>query len=86
MTFAVYNASDSLTLLACSDGKNGLMTRWDYTDLSEMYPYVGAFQGVEGWNSENCGNCYEITDVASGNRIYVTAIDHAGTEYEFNLA
>ena len=87
MTFdTVYTASESLTSLACSDGKNGLMTRWEYTDLSEMYPYVAAFSGVEGWNSENCGNCYQIIDVSTLNSIYVTAIDHAGKDYEFNLA
>ena len=62
------------------------MTRWGYKDLSEMYPYVGAFKGIEGWNSENCGNCYEVTDVVTKNKRYITAVDHAGSDFGFNLS
>lgn len=32
---------------------------------------------MEGWNSKQCGTCWSLTYVPTGNTIYVTLIDHA---------
>ena len=50
-----------------------------------MYPFAAGFKGVAGWNSENCGKCYKLTDADTGASIYVTAVDASPT-YEFNLS
>ena len=68
----MYSASTPLTDCSCSDGKNGLMTKFDYKDLSKMYPYVAAYN-FAGWNSPNCGKCMKITH--NSKSIYITAID-----------
>jgi len=39
----MYTASDSLTTVSCSDGANGLITKFGYSNLSKMYPYVTAW-------------------------------------------
>ena len=51
------------------------MTRWGYTTIDPMAPYVMA-TSVSGWNSPNCGKCYRVSGPA-GTR-YVTAIDQCG--------
>ena len=48
------------------------MTRWDYSTIDPMAPYVTA-TSVSGWNSPNCGKCYGVSGPA-GTR-YITAID-----------
>merc|ERR1711970_208429 len=44
-TWQPYTANQPLTKEACSDGANGLITRWHYNDLSPMFPYVTAISG-----------------------------------------
>ena len=75
VTYHSYSATFPLTSCACSDGKNGLMTRWKYVDLSKMYPYVTSFSSVQ-WNSPNCGKCLKL--VGPKATIYVTTIDMCG--------
>lgn len=41
-----------------------------------MAPYVASSKEIAGWNSANCGNCYELSN--NGTSIYVTAVDAAG--------
>ncbi|KAI9197184.1 Cerato-platanin-domain-containing protein [Polychytrium aggregatum] len=67
----------SLDTVSCSDGSNGLITRWGYSDLSQLWPYVMAFNDA-GWNSPNCGTCIELTDTITGNTVHVTVIDQCG--------
>jgi len=88
-TWQPYTANEPLTKLACSDGANGLITRWKYTDLSQMFPYVTAISGLS-WNSPQCGKCFKITDVASKASISVTVVDAVpaapGYDMHFNIA
>ncbi|KAF2788284.1 Asp f 13-like protein [Melanomma pulvis-pyrius CBS 109.77] len=76
--------SRSLNVVSCSDGANGLITRygWQTQGAIPAYPYIGGYQGVAGWNSPQCGTCYGVT--YNGKTIYVLAIDH--TASGFNLA
>ncbi|KAJ7475789.1 immunomodulatory protein [Mycena latifolia] len=82
-------ASNSLNIVACSDGPNGLETR-GFTTFGSLpkFPFIGAVGAVEGWNSVNCGTCWQLTYTnATGGKktIDVLAVDHAapGT---FNVA
>ncbi|KAF1927410.1 Cerato-platanin [Didymella exigua CBS 183.55] len=78
------DGSRSLTALSCSDGKNGLITRYGWSTQASVpsFPRIGGYQGVEGWNSAQCGTCYGVT--YNGKTIYVLAVDHTATG--FNLA
>jgi len=76
------NRDISLTAVACSDGKNGLVTK-GYKTFGDLpsFPHIGAAYAVEGYNSASCGSCWELTYTKrdkTTKTIYVTAIDHAG--------
>ncbi|KAG5640536.1 hypothetical protein DXG03_008173, partial [Asterophora parasitica] len=83
------NVNRPLATVACSDGTYGLLTR-GYTTFSSLprFPFIGGAEAVTGWNSPNCGTCYQLTytNVTSGvNRsINVLAIDRA--KPGFNVA
>ena len=51
-----------LSMVSCSDGQNGLLTR-GFTTLGSLpkYPYVGGAPAVTGWNSSGCGTCWTVT-------------------------
>ncbi|KAF8913647.1 cerato-platanin-related secreted protein [Mucidula mucida] len=73
--------STSLSTTACSNGENGLMTR-GYTTLDSLptYPYVTSSYAVPGWNSPQCGACWNLSytdNTGKTNSIKVTVIDHA---------
>lgn len=73
----------SLTTVACSDGTNGLITR-GYTTFSSLpsFPYIASVFAVAGWNSTNCGTCWQLwyTDAdKETTSINVLAIDYMGT-------
>jgi len=78
------NGSRSMTAVSCSDGPNGLITKygWQTQGAVSKFPYIGGYVGIPGWNSDQCGTCYGIT--YNGKTIYVLAIDH--TDNGFNLA
>ncbi|CDO72461.1 hypothetical protein BN946_scf184980.g2 [Trametes cinnabarina] len=67
--------SNSLDIVACSNGKYGLETRGYTTFGSLPATYVGGVQAVAGWNSANCGTCWQVS--YNGTTINVLAIDHA---------
>ncbi|KAH7885284.1 Cerato-platanin [Phlebopus sp. FC_14] len=78
--------SNSLSITACSNGANGLLTK-GYTTFDSLpnFPYIGGIPGLT-WNSTECGSCWELTYTeASGatNTINVLAVDGAWT---FNLS
>jgi hypothetical protein len=78
---AVYdNPSASLNTVACSDGKNGLITK-GYKTFGDLpsFPHIGAVYAVEGYNSASCGSCWELkyTDDKTTTSIDVIGIDHA---------
>ncbi|KAF2497813.1 Epl1 protein [Lophium mytilinum] len=75
------DGSRSLNVVSCSDGSNGLETKygWKIQDDIPNFPNVGGFDGIAGWNSAQCGACYALTYAATGKTIYVLAIDHAAS-------
>ena len=77
------NAKGSLATVSCSNGKNGLLTKGFNTfgDLP-TFPNIGGAQAVAGWDSPNCGTCWQLT--YKGKSINVLAVDHAGEG--FNIA
>ncbi|KAI1782981.1 cerato-platanin-like secreted protein [Ganoderma leucocontextum] len=77
------NGSNSLDIVSCSNGPNGLETKGFKTfgDLPD-FPYIGGAQAVAGFNSPNCGSCWQLT--YKNTTINVLAIDHAGSG--FNIA
>lgn len=82
------NPDISLDAVACSDGKNGLMTK-GYQTFGQIpnFPHIGAAAAVEGYDSASCGSCWALTYTKSDKTtetIYVTAIDHAASG--FNIA
>ncbi|KAI4669784.1 uncharacterized protein J4E79_000062 [Alternaria viburni] len=78
------DGSRALTSLACSDGSNGLITKYNWQTQANVagFPKIGGYMGVAGWNSPQCGTCYGVT--YNGKTIYVLAVDHAAQG--FNLA
>ncbi|KAL6705136.1 hypothetical protein ACN47E_007241 [Coniothyrium glycines] len=78
------DSSRSLTGVSCSDGANGLITKYGWQTQGNVagFPRIGGYQGVAGWNSAQCGTCYGIT--YNGRTVYVLAVDHTGNG--FNLA
>ncbi|KAI0787946.1 hypothetical protein C8Q74DRAFT_1176334, partial [Fomes fomentarius] len=80
----VYDAKGtSLDVVACSDGENGLESQ-GFTTFGSLpkFPYIGGAQAVAGWNSPNCGSCWQLK--YKNNTINVLAIDHAKSG--FNIA
>jgi len=77
------NADQSLDVVACSDGDHGL-ERLGYDTFGSLptFPYIGAADSIEGWNSEKCGNCYQLTYHSKS--VYMLAIDVAGDGYNLS--
>ncbi|EHK25601.1 small protein 1 [Trichoderma virens Gv29-8] len=78
------NGSRSLNDVSCSDGPNGLETRYHWSTQGQIprFPYIGGAAAVAGWNSASCGTCWKLQ--YSGHTIYVLAVDHAASG--FNIA
>ncbi|TFY72516.1 hypothetical protein EVG20_g478 [Dentipellis fragilis] len=78
------NSGESLSVVACSDGPNGLLTK-GFTTFGSLptFPNIGAAQAVAGWNSPSCGTCWRLT--YNGTSINVIAIDHAGDGFNLSL-
>ncbi|KAL1872687.1 hypothetical protein Daus18300_004233 [Diaporthe australafricana] len=72
------DAARSLTAVSCSDGANGLITRYGYQTQGAIpnFPHVGGAAAIAGWNSASLSY--------GGRTINVLAIDHAAAG--FNLA
>lgn len=71
-----YDLSDrSLNDVACSDGENGLITRfgWSVQGDASNFPNIGGAPAVEGWNSPECGSCWELK--YDGNTVNILAVD-----------
>ncbi|KAI9059749.1 immunomodulatory protein [Trametes sanguinea] len=77
------NSGASLATVACSDGTNGLLTKGFSTFGSlPHFPNIGGAAVIPGWNSDQCGTCWQLT--YNGKSINVLAIDHA--QEGFNIA
>lgn len=78
----------SLNTVACSDGVNGLISK-GYTTFGSLpeFPLIGGAPTVEGWNSLNCGKCYQLhyTDANLDKTINVLAIDAASAGFSIGL-
>ena len=72
------NPRGSLNTVACSNGPNGLVTKYPTFNDVPTFPFIGGAPGVT-WNSPNCGLCWELTNVATNKRIFIIAIDGAAT-------
>lgn len=74
------NPEASLNTVACSDGKNGMVTK-GYKTFGSLpsFPHIGAAIAVEGYNSVSCGSCWGLsyTSGKTTTTIYVLAIDRA---------
>ncbi|KAH8166080.1 cerato-platanin [Xylaria polymorpha] len=80
------DAGRSLTAVACSDGPNGLITRYGWQTQGQIprFPNIGAAVAVAGWNSAACGTCWKLT--YNGRSVNVLAVDHAGAGFNIALA
>jgi hypothetical protein len=80
------NPNGSLTTIACSDGANGLITRYGFNTFRDIpnFPHIGGAAAIAGWNSTQCGTCWKLTYSGTGKSINVLAIDH--TDSGFNIA
>jgi hypothetical protein len=60
------------------------MLRQGFTNFSSLpnFPFIGGAAAIPGWNSTECGTCWELT--FNGTSINVLAIDHA--QSGFNIA
>ncbi|KAI2637913.1 Cerato-platanin [Hypomontagnella submonticulosa] len=78
------DASRSLTAVACSDGPNGLITKYGWQTQGQIpnFSFIGGADVIAGHGSASCGTCYELA--YNGKTINVLAIDHAGSG--FNIA
>lgn len=47
------------------------------------FPNIGGASAVEGFNSANCGTCWQLT--FNGTSINVLAVDHAGSGFNIGL-
>ena len=80
--------TSSLTTVSCSDGVNGLISK-GYSDFKSLpgFPLIGGAPTVEGWDSPNCGKCYQI-HYKAGNvdkTINVLAVDVARGGFNLGL-
>ena len=72
------DGSRSMTVVSCSDGPNGLITRygWNTQGVIPRFPYVGGVEAIGSWGSPNCGTCWQVS--WNGRSVYILGIDHAG--------
>ncbi|KAF8881933.1 immunomodulatory protein [Gymnopilus junonius] len=82
------NKAGSLDTVACSNGSNGLENRGFSTFGSlPNFPNIGGAPAITGFNSVNCGTCWNLTFVNSqgvSKSINILAIDVATPN--FNIA
>ncbi|KAN0137833.1 protein SnodProt1 [Lactarius tabidus] len=78
------NPGTSLNNVACSNGKNGLVTKGFPTFGSlPSFPGIGGVFAVKGFNSTECGSCWQLT--YGGKSIYITAIDTIHDGFDISL-
>ncbi|GIK04359.1 hypothetical protein Aspvir_008440 [Aspergillus viridinutans] len=76
-----YAQNTALTLFSCSDGANGLMTRYGVNNLQQLRnklqpnTYVGASSAVAKWNDPNCGKCFRATNPSNNKSLSFVVIE-----------
>ncbi|KAF8894774.1 Asp f 13-like protein [Infundibulicybe gibba] len=80
------NPAGSTLTVSCSNGSNGLAGRFPTFGSFPKFPNIGGAAAVEGFNSANCGTCWQLTFTSGGvtRSVNVLAIDHASPG--FNIA
>ena len=78
------NASGDMNTVACSNGPNGLSSRFPTFGSLPTFPNIGGSSAIAGFGSAECGSCWHLTFSQTGVSILVTAIDH--TLDGFNLS
>lgn len=80
--------TSSLTTVSCSNGVNGLMSQ-GYSTFNSLpgFPLIGGAPTVDGWNSPNCGKCYQIhyQEGNIDNTINMLAVDAAPGGFNLGL-
>jgi hypothetical protein len=80
--------TSSLNTVSCSDGPYGLVTA-GFTDFASLpnFPKIGGAPTIPGWNSENCGACYQLhyTGGRVDKTINVIAVDAAPGGFNIGL-
>lgn len=78
------NSEISLSAVTCSNGANGLLTK-KYTTFGSLpsFPNIGAAKAVGGWNSPECGSCWQIS--YEGKSVNVIVVDHTGDGFNLSL-
>ena len=84
---ATYNAmyddpQGSMDTVACSNGQNGLGTKYKTFGSVPSYPFIGGAYDISGPSSPNCGSCWVITNPATGLSIQMTSIDSSGVGFD----
>ncbi|KAH9022609.1 SnodProt1 [Lactarius hengduanensis] len=77
------NASTSMNNVACSNGDHGLVNKFPTFGSLPSFPNIGGVSAVKGWNSPECGSCWQLT--YGGKTIYVTAIDTISDGFDISL-
>ncbi|KAL2268893.1 hypothetical protein VTJ83DRAFT_3739 [Remersonia thermophila] len=79
------DAGRSLSVVSCSDGHNGLITRFGWQTQGQIpsFPYIGGAQAVGGWNSPSCGTCWAAT--YNGRTVHILAVDRASNGLNIGL-
>jgi len=79
------DAGRSLTAVSCSDGANGLITKYGWQTQGQVRSqFIGGADVVAGWNSPQCGTCWQLS--YGGRSINVLAIDHSGAGFNIELS
>ncbi|KAJ6260451.1 hypothetical protein Dda_4677 [Drechslerella dactyloides] len=81
------NAGQSLATVACSDGANGLLTKFpDVKTLGDLKGklkpnvYPAGVSEITGWNNPSCGKCFRLkykSRVGGDKQIFLVAVDTA---------
>ena len=80
------NGGDSLNIVACSNGPNGMITK-GFTTFNSLptFPNIGGGFTVGGWGSAECGSCWKLTYPTTGGIIYATAIDTVFSGFDLSV-
>ncbi|KAJ5618404.1 Cerato-platanin [Penicillium herquei] len=82
------DGTTSLNTVACSDGTNGLESD-GFTTFSSLptFPLIGGAPTVDGWDSPNCGQCYQLHFESDkvNETINVLAVDSASGGFNIGL-
>lgn len=84
------NSIGSLSTVACSDGANGMLTR-GFTNFGSLpkFPHIGGAPAITGWNSSNCGTCWDLTYTNAQNvlkSVNILAIDISAPDFTIALS